>query len=148
MSLTVFTLEVIPQTQQVGDILRWVFCVIPSFCVTHGIVWSASGEMLVKTRAESDGTGRPDLPDGLWDWFNLKGDAAALIAHFFIGIFIIVLIEADVFACFSKLSCRAVPEENTNIVLDEDVIAEVDRVAAQGAYNQSEVRATEQESLL
>ena len=50
MAITVYTLEVIPQTQQVGDILRWVFCIIPSYCVTHGIVFSASGSMLVKAR--------------------------------------------------------------------------------------------------
>ena len=50
MSLTVYTLELIPQTQKAGDILRWVFCVIPSYCVTHGIVFSASGSMLVKAR--------------------------------------------------------------------------------------------------
>ena len=50
MSLTVYTLELIPETQHVGDILRWVFCCIPSFCVTHGIVFSASGSMLVKAR--------------------------------------------------------------------------------------------------
>lgn len=58
MAITVYTLELIPQTQQVGDILRWVFCCIPSYCVTHGIVFSASGSMLVKAReSQADGTG-------------------------------------------------------------------------------------------
>ena len=136
MSLTVYALQLIPETQRLGDILRWVFCVIPSYCVTHGIVFSSSGSMLVKTRAEqTDGTGRTDLPADLWAWFNLKGDAAALIAHFVLGVFIIVLIEADVFACCSSLSCRAVPEEDADLVLDEDVVAEAERVAAQEEYH-------------
>ena len=39
----VFTLQQIPITMSWGDNLRWVFTIIPSFCVTHGILWSASG---------------------------------------------------------------------------------------------------------
>ena len=112
MSLTVYTLQLIPQTQEVGDILRWVFCVIPSYCVTHGIVFSASGSMLVNARKnQADGTGGL-LPADLWAWFNLKGDVAALIAHFVLGIIIIFLIECDLFSCLSKITCREIPEEN------------------------------------
>ena len=130
MSLTVYTLQIIPDTQRVGDILRWVFCVVPSYCVTHGIIFSSSGAMLVKTRAEQPGTGRSDLPPELWAWYNMKGDAAALVAHFVVGVLIIVLIEADVFACCSSLTCRSVPEEEEDLELDEDVVAEAERVAA------------------
>ena len=134
MSLTVYTLQLIPQTQEVGDILRWVFCAIPSYCVTHGIVFSASGSMLVKARKEqADGTGG-ELPEDLWAWFNLKGDVAALLAHFVVGIIIIFLIECDVFACLSKITCREVPPENENIELDDDVVAEMDRVARQDEH--------------
>jgi ABC-type multidrug transport system fused ATPase/permease subunit len=133
MSLTVFTLQLIPETQQVGDILRWVFCVIPSYCVTHGLIFSSTGKILVDTRKNSpDGTGRPEIPSDIWAWFNLKGDAVALVGHFVIGMLIIFLIECDVFACCSKLTCRAVPPENEDMELDEDVAAECERVAAQG----------------
>ena len=90
--------------------------------------------MLVKTREEqTDGTGGP-IPSGNWAWFNMKGDAVALGAHFFVGILIIMLIECDVFHCLSKVTCRTVPTYNEDIELDEDVIAENERVANQGAY--------------
>lgn len=115
-----------------GDILRWVFCAIPSFCVTHGLVFSSTGQILVDTRKNSEGTGRDEIPSEIWAWFNLKGDAAALIAHFFIGLTIIFLIECDVFACLSKVSCSKMPDENMDLELDEDVVAEIDRVARQG----------------
>ena len=133
MSLTVYTLQLIPATQEVGDILRWVFCAIPSFCVTHGLVFSSTGKILVDARKNStDGTGRPTIPEDIWAWFNLKGDAAALIAHFVIGLLIIFLIECDIFSCLSKITCRSVPAENEDLELDEDVVAEAERVARQG----------------
>ena len=133
MSLTVYTLQLIPQTQKVGDILRWVFCIVPSYCVTHGLVFSSTGQILVDTRKNSaDGTGRPEIPEDIWAWFNLKGDAAALIGHFVVGLLIIFLIECDIFACLSKITCRTVPAENTDLEVDEDVAAETERVARQG----------------
>ena len=148
MSLTVYTLQLIPQTQQVGDILRWVFCAIPSYCVTHGIVFSASGSMLVKAREEqADGTGG-ELPAELWAWFNLKGDVAALIAHFVVGIIIIFLIECDLFACLAKITCRELPPENENLELDDDVVAEMDRVARQDQHYIPPTGDTQRESLL
>jgi len=112
--------------------------VIPSYCVTHGIIFSSSGAMLVKTRSEQPGTGKPELPPELWAWYNMKGDAAALVAHFFVGVLIIVLIEVDVFACCSSLTCRSVPAEEEDLELDEDVVAEAERVAAQGEYTMAE----------
>ena len=39
----VFSLQQIPMTMSVGDDLRWILCIVPSFCVTHGILWSSSG---------------------------------------------------------------------------------------------------------
>ena len=80
--------------------------------------------MLVKTRAEQPGTGRPDLPSDLWAWFNLKGDAAALIAHFVLGVLIIIIIEADVFTCCSRITCRVSLKEDKDLKLDDDVLAE------------------------
>ena len=116
-----------------GDILRWVFCVVPSYCVTHGLIFSANGEILVDTRKNStDGTGRSTIPEDIWAWFNLKGDAAALIAHFVVGCLIIFLIECDLFRCLAKITCRTVPAESEDLELDEDVVAEIERVGRQG----------------
>lgn len=127
-----------------GDILRWVFCVVPSFCVTHGLVFSSTGKALVDTRKSSPGTGMPEIPSDIWAWFNLKGDAAALIAHFFFGLVVIFLIECDLFACCGRLTCRALPPENEDMELDDDVVAEIDRVANQD----TEYGAGDQEQLL
>jgi len=37
----------------------------------------------------------PQLPDNYWGWENMGGDAAVLIAHFFIDTLILVVIELD-----------------------------------------------------
>ena len=129
-----------------GDVLRWVFCAVPSYCVTHGLVFSSTGSILVSTRANStDGTGRSTIPSDIWAWYNLKGDAAALIAHFVLGCLIIFIIESDLFACFRKISCRSVPSETEDLELDEDVVAEIERVARQGSEGKA---GGDQESLL
>ena len=62
----------------------------------------------------------------------MKGDAAALVGHFVVGCLIIFVIECDICGCFGKISCRSVPAENEDLELDEDVIAEIERVARQG----------------
>ena len=40
----------IPDTFALGDTLRWVFCIIPNYCVINGILWSASGTEIIKVR--------------------------------------------------------------------------------------------------
>jgi len=37
-----------------GDHLRWAFTIVPSYCVTHGIIWSANGDMVRTTRMDPD----------------------------------------------------------------------------------------------
>ena len=51
--IVVFVLQYLPSTMRLGDALRWAFTIFPSFCVTHGIVFSSSGTLLVQSR-ESD----------------------------------------------------------------------------------------------
>lgn len=134
-SLTVFALQLYPTTAQVGDILRWVFCVLPSFCVTHGIIVSANGKALSKARSENNDVPRP-LPEEPWAFYNLKGDAVALLAHFLIGLLLLVLFESQGFKlCCEKLSnvccCKGREkhaDEEDMILLDEDVLAEEERV--------------------
>ena len=83
---------------------------------------------MIESRAYSgDDTLRPITPD-LWDWWNLLGDAVLLGAHFFVGILLIIFIELDLFACLRKISFRSIPPEDTSIKLDEDVVAEEQRV--------------------
>ena len=104
--------------------------------------------MLVKERAsQADGTGG-ELPADLWDWYNLKGDSAALIAHFVVGIIIIFLIECDLFACLGKITFREIPAENEDLELDDDVVAEMERVARQDAHYVMPGAETQQTALL
>jgi len=124
-----------------GDALRWVFTIFPSFCVTHGILFSASGSLLVDSRAEDttdDGTIIPrKIPADVWDWYNLKGDATILVLHFVVGLIILALIELEVANLFDwcpKLGCRDRLNERReeDLIKDDDVFAEEERVAMQG----------------
>ena len=36
------------------------------------------------------------IPAEIWDWYNLKGDAFALVLHFFIGLALLTMIELEV----------------------------------------------------
>jgi ATP-binding cassette subfamily A (ABC1) protein 3 len=48
MAITVITLQIIPQTEHLGNQLRWWFCLVPSYCVTHGIIFSSSSALLTQ----------------------------------------------------------------------------------------------------
>lgn len=123
MSIMVITLQIIPQTEHLGNQLRWWFCLVPSYCVTHGIIFSSSSSLIVQAQ--------PNFNTDIWAWTNLKGDAACLVAHFFFGILFLIVVETDIFACLSKLTVWGIPAENTGLLLDEDVLAEEDRVRNQ-----------------
>jgi ATP-binding cassette subfamily A (ABC1) protein 3 len=43
MGLLVFTMQAIPQTFILGDKLRWICCVVPTYALINGILWSSSG---------------------------------------------------------------------------------------------------------
>lgn len=141
--IIVFVLQYIPKTMFWGNALRWVFTIFPSFCVTHGILFSASGSLLVDaTTAEAQaGSDYPiprSIPPGVWEWYNLKGDCMALILHFIFGIICLALIELEVinqldwcprFGCRSGSKARP----HKGLIKDDDVIAEEKRVALQGS---------------
>ena len=137
----VFTMQQIPEMMEWGDALRWVFCVVPSFCVTHSIIWSSSGDLVRNTRIDattSDGIPIPrQLPEPLWAWYNLKGDAIVLVAHFVLGIITLWLIEMEVDQlCYwipriSVRNCKSRPRTGPVLVKDDDVIEEERRVDMQ-----------------
>lgn len=43
MAALVFTLQAVPSTFRLGDKLRWYCCIVPTFAVVNGILWSSSG---------------------------------------------------------------------------------------------------------
>ena len=105
--IVVFLLQRIPATFQAGDTLRWVFTIFPSFCVTHGILFSASGSLVVDSRSNIGATDtnmdgdiivvpRQFSPD-IWRWENLQGDAIILILHFIVGTVALTLLELNIF---------------------------------------------------
>jgi hypothetical protein len=139
LTIVVFVLQYIPVTMAYGDALRWVFTIFPSFCVTHGILFSASGTLITDSRTEdTDEIIIPrKIPTEIWDWYNLKGDATILCLHFVVGIIILALIELEVANLFDwcpKIGCRS--RKNTlkedDLIKDDDVFAEEERVAMQG----------------
>jgi hypothetical protein len=107
---------------------------LPSFCVTHGIITSANGKALSKARAANYDKPRklPEEPGAL---YNLKGDAICLLAHFLIGILLLMILEQAAFSkCCENCSCCStiVYKEDEDIIFDEDVLAEEERVTNQG----------------
>ena len=137
--IVVFVLQYIPKTMPVGDAMRWACCIFPSFCVTHGILFSASGSLLVTSRSIDQTESDPPIiiprkiPDDIWAWYNLKGDAYILVLHFFVGIIILTLIELEVYQNFTwcpKMGFKSRRENRRTPQLpkDDDVIAEEIRV--------------------
>lgn len=123
----VITLQIIPQTEALGNKLRWWFCLVPSYCVTHGIIWSSSSDLIIQAQ--------PDFNPNLWAWENLKGDAAFLVAHFVFGLIFVTIAETDIFSFLRKLTVWSIPEPNQFLVLDDDVLAEEQRVKNQKRPN-------------
>ena len=144
MVIVVFVLQYLPVTMKAGDWLRWVCCIFPSFCVTHGILFSASSSMLVSSRAEDttdDGTIIPrKIPPEIWAWYNLKGDCVILVIHFFFGLFLLALIELEIDQFFDwcpRIGCKSstANRQGPKMIKDDDVIAEEKRVAKQMTHS-------------
>ncbi len=113
----------IESTQDVGDILVWVFKIVPTYCLTDSIMYSSIKTTLHLIR-----------PETKMDDFELNaigGDVLLLMVHFIFWLLILVLIELDVFHCITSLPERfsnnkVKPREDLN--LDEDVVEEENRV--------------------
>jgi ATP-binding cassette subfamily A (ABC1) protein 3 len=91
MGVVVFFLQLVPTTQKLGIFLRWIFCILPNYCLINGILWSSSGSLIRATE--------PSYSANNWAWSNLGGDAAILVAHFVIDTMILIFIEADLLNC-------------------------------------------------
>jgi hypothetical protein len=102
MAIVCFTLQLIPQTQDIGDQLRWWFCLSPAYCVTHSIVFSSSKGLLETAYGDK-------INLDLWAWKNCKGDAVALVVTFVAGLILVTLVEADLLWFLRKLSVQSVP---------------------------------------
>ena len=52
-----------------------------------------------------------------------------MAAHFFFGILVIAIIETDIFACLRKFTLRTIPGRKQDLMMDDDVLNEEERVA-------------------
>jgi len=43
MAILVFTLQAVPSTLYLGDKLRWICCIVPTYALVNGMLWSSSG---------------------------------------------------------------------------------------------------------
>ena len=49
--------------------------------------------------------------------------------HFFFGILVITIIETDIFAFLRRFTLRAIPGRKQDLMMDDDVLNEEERVA-------------------
>jgi ABC-type transport system involved in cytochrome bd biosynthesis fused ATPase/permease subunit len=111
----------------VGIILRWVFKLVPSFCLTDTILYDSSKTRLFLIR--------PQLKkDSDFDITLLGGNVLLLCLHFVVWMILLLLIENGFFDCFGRMinvlkKNKIAPKNDDELNQDEDVIEEEERVA-------------------
>ena len=133
LALTVYSCQTAEPTAKLGDSLRWWACLVPSYPVTHAVLFGSLGDTLSEVREKHRFLKHhlPEISADPWVFQNLAGDTTVLILHFIIGTLMLILIEADVFKKLKKFTFKKVPERKQNMVLDEDVLTEEERVRKQ-----------------
>ena len=125
-TIIVFILRIIESTSKVGDILAYVFKIIPSYCLTESIIYDAGKLAFTVTR--------PDLKrDSDWDLDLQGGNVLALCVHFAFWNLVLIAIELGAFkwtSCFYNLASKnKIPRKNIeDLDLDEDVVEEDHRI--------------------
>ena len=130
--LVVFILQLVPNTVAIGDKLRYVGLIVPSFAVTHAFTTTMNLSSLVKSRNEAINGDYPDLepwPEDLWAWENLKGDAVALVVWFAFGLVCVAIFESPLFDSCKDCACldRAYARDEQD--MDDDVLEEEERIS-------------------
>lgn len=118
-------LRLISSTYAVGDVLVWVFKIIPSYPLTNGIMYQAIKDRLTLIRPSLK------VPDD--DINALGGDILLSCVHGIFWTIVLILIETRALRCldiiFTPCRGRRIPER-TDLALDEDVIEEENRVVS------------------
>lgn len=113
--IIVFILKLISSTEKVGDLLNWIFKLIPSFCLTNSIMFASSKDILLMAR--------PDISSNDFAPSNMGGDVAFNIIHFIIWTILIFILEIGLGNCLRKTCrCKSRIIQKKNLELDEDVI--------------------------
>lgn len=150
LPIVVFVLQNIPSTTNIGDSMRWWFTPIPTFCVGEGIVFSSTYQLLATTRAALIARGKDVKPinQDVYALENLGGNYLILVATGVVGVLLLVVIEADIFQRCANFSVYRMPEERHDLDLDEDVIAEEERLFKQRLGREVEHRDQQSAPLL
>jgi ATP-binding cassette subfamily A (ABC1) protein 3 len=116
----VFVLRLIESTWEAGDILQWVFKIVPSFCLTDTIMFDSSKARTFLVR--------PELKkDSDWDVTLAGGNVLILCLHFVVWLIVLFFIELGVFdwtkRIFNILGKNRIPAKtDQQLQLDEDVV--------------------------
>lgn len=125
--IVTYTLRVIPSTAHLGDILRWVFCIEPSYCLTQAILISSSGSLLALARQlnASAYEGLTPISQDPWSLQNVGGDCIIMGCHFVVWTLVLALIETGAFKRCRSFTFRssAIPAPR-QIEMDDDVLEE------------------------
>ena len=109
--IVVISLQSIESTASTGDSLRYAFTVVPTYCVGHGLIVSATATSLSELRGAyiSDGADLPAFSEDVYALENLGADILmmALVAAF--CTLVLFLLEADIFQCCSRCSVFSQP---------------------------------------
>jgi len=144
LPIVIFVLWNIPSTANLGDSMRWWFVMIPTYCVGEGIIFASAVELLEISRKGIQ-TLKPDLdlksidPD-VYAFENLTGNYVFMILT---GIFcaaLLVIIEADIFQKCANFSFESLPSPRDDLDMDDDVIAEEERLSKQHLSRKVEQR--------
>jgi len=135
MPPTIWVLANIPWTANLADSMRWWFTFLPTYCVCEGIVFSSTYRLLNLARiglsyAHFDVN---QINTNVWALENLGGNAVIMGGVGVVCTLLLVLIEADIFQRCANFTFRSLPKvhHHEEEELDEDVVAENDRVNAQ-----------------
>ncbi len=123
-------MRIIPSTEHVGDILVWVFKIVPSYTLTDSIMYESTKAQLVALR--------PDMAMSDFALDAIGGDILLACVHGGLWIIALVLIEARAFRwadrLFMCLRGKRIPPR-TDLVLDQDVLKEEEDVSNEESKN-------------
>jgi ATP-binding cassette, subfamily A (ABC1), member 3 len=128
LAVTVYFLQLIPETFAVGDKLRWYLCIFPNYCVMNALLWSSEGAKILAVR-QSDLQLYPQLPEDLFAFKNLGGDVFMLLLHFVVDLGLVALIEVNAFDFIKRKFATVAPAPENSIEFDDDVSKEEERIA-------------------
>ena len=80
------------------------------------------------------------IDTNIYSFENLGFNFFMMLLTAFLYMLLLILIEADIFQCCAKFSCKSLPEPKHDLDLDEDVVSEHNRLEKQTLSKDVEVR--------